>query len=298
MILLGFCFHVHVQAQDAAGDFSRGESRLNELAIAMQEGPSPDERVAAAMEMHRVLGEQLKTAGSWEYPFQGVAPLSVQLDPEGKIRLFSWQVMGEPGQFSHFGYLQTEANPTEPVPLASRGHEMFPSAEAERSDRDWMGQIYYRILPFQHKGERHWVLFGFSSGDGVNSRKIAEILRLEEQGRPVFGVPLFRLPEGEGRGERRLCRIVLDYAAESQVTLNFDPGLEMILFDHLTPYADGRPGARMRYIPDGTYSGYRLKRGQWHFVEQLANETLDEAPVPAPVLDSRKGRDIMGRDRK
>lgn len=285
-------------AQDAPPTSTRPEERLEELARVMQEGASGDARLDAAREMHRILGELLGAQDSWHRPLRNITSISVQDDPEGTFRIYSWQAMGDPGIFRHFGYFQTAADPSSPIPLESLGHEHSPSPDAEWPSRDWLGQIYYRILPFQHKGKRHWVLFGFSSGDGVNSRKIAEILRLDEQGAPIFGTPLFVHPEAEGRAEHRVGRVVLDYAAESQVTLNYDPGLDMILFDHLTPFADGRPGSRLRYIPDGTYSGYKLKRGQWYFVEQLATQSLDEAPVPQPVLEGRKGRDIMGRERK
>jgi hypothetical protein len=264
----------------------------------MQEAPEAAERTSAALKLRDLLEQAFRLPGSWDYPFNRVPPLSVQTEPGGLFRLFSWQLAAESGHFRHFGFLQLASSPSSPIALSSRNAWERPPLEGVLSASEWIGQIYYRVHPFSHKGNKYWVLFGFSSADGINSRKIAEILHFDRQGQPVFGAPLFHYPDAEGKDFQSRYRIVMDFAAESQVSLNFDSGMDMILFDHLVPFVDERTLKGIRYVPDGSYSGFRLKKGGWYFIEKLAHQSVDEAPVPFPVLDGRKGRDIMGREQK
>jgi hypothetical protein len=292
------CSLPHLMAQGEGLSLSAMEDSMMWHAARMQESPEPAERTAASRALRDFLDQALRLPGSWDYPFDKTLPLSVQADPEGTFRLFSWQLSAEPGHFRHFGFLQTASAPSEPIALTSRNAWLRPPQDVALGASDWIGQIYYKVHPFRIKGKKYWVLFGFSSADGRNTRKIADILHFDRDDKPVFGAPLFHYPKQDEKGVDSGYRIILDYAAESQVSLNFDAGLDLILFDHLIPFADDRSNQGMRFIPDGSYSGFRLKRDGWHYISKLEQQSVDEAPVPFPVLNDRKGRDIMGRERK
>ncbi|MBK9014692.1 MAG: hypothetical protein IPM82_11775 [Saprospiraceae bacterium] len=49
---------------------------------------------------------------------------------------------------------------------------------------------------------------------------------------------------------------------------------------------------------NGTYEGYKLENGRWYWVEKFWTETMEEAPRPEPVLDSRGEKDVFGKEKK
>jgi len=80
--------------------------------------------------------------------------------------------------------------------------------------------------------------------------------------------------------------------SETAVKLNFDPEFDLIIQDHLTLGSNIKGEAV--FVPDGTYEGYELKNGKWVFQEKLFHEVMEEAPREMPVLDKRKGKDLLG----
>jgi hypothetical protein len=84
------------------------------------------------------------------------------------------------------------------------------------------------------------------------------------------------------------------YAADAQMTVNYNPGMEMIVVDNLIKKMSRIPGQGETLVPDGSYVGYELKEGYWTRIEKIATQIMDEAPRPKPVLDQRKGKKING----
>jgi len=90
--------------------------------------------------------------------------------------------------------------------------------------------------------------------------------------------------------------MLFEYSAEASVRVNWDEQYQMILFDHLIPWPSPF-GHGISYLPDGSYDGLRFEKGRWKFVESLQRHA-GRGAAPEPVLDSRQGKDIMGKDKK
>ena len=95
------------------------------------------------------------------------------------------------------------------------------------------------------------------------------------------------------RASSTLSRFILDYSDQGSITCNYDPSLDLIIFDHLelVSGSNGKPV----YISDGSYEGYEIKKGILVYKEKLFDHKyeLNEPPRPKPVLDSKK-KDLFG----
>lgn len=91
-----------------------------------------------------------------------------------------------------------------------------------------------------------------------------------------------------------LERIMIRYSIDATANLNYNPGLKMIIHDHLIQRIGRMPGQGPVMLPDGTYEGYEWKDGKWQYVEKIYEHTYDEAPRPTPVLDEKKN--IFGKN--
>ena len=64
-------------------------------------------------------------------------------------------------------------------------------------------------------------------------------------------------------------RIIFEYARQVSMGLNYDPKLNMIVFDHLAPPDIKLKGNFEFYGPDMSYDGYKLTNGRWKLVEDI-----------------------------
>ncbi len=274
------------------------EDSINFYAAIMHGSDSLSERVAASNTVKKLLEKALSHPDAWVFPFDKISQISIQVAPEKEFRLFTWQLYLDSNHFQHFGYLQVNAKQPKVYPLVNRSSSIIRPESHISGPDEWYGAVYYRIFPFRSKGKKYWLLFGFDSFSVSANRKLIDVLHIEEEEMPVFGASVFHYIDSTGTILEKKNKVLLEFTAESKITLNYDEHLEMVLFDHLMPFADDRSGPGLRFIPDGTYEGFKLKGGNWIHVEKVFNKTLDEAPVDFPVLDSRRGRDLFGKEKR
>jgi hypothetical protein len=274
------------------------EDSLRHYAAQMQHADTAEVRLAAAEKVRYFLEEALAMPGADTYSFEQAPQISIQTSEGAPFRLFTWQVMEHPDRFHHFGILQMTGAHRRLIRLHAR-RSLPPDADTRSfSASEWPGAVYYNIMPIQTRTHHYWLLFGFDQFAAHNNRKILDVLHFDEAGEPVFGAPVLIYPASSQRPMQEKHRLILEYASDARVRLNFDKHWDLILFDHLEVFADPAWPGRLRYIPDGTYSGFKLKRGLWYFQEKVFDKVLDEAPVEFPVLEGRRNKDIFGRDRK
>lgn len=274
------------------------EDSISAVAERMWSSDDASERKAASSQVVSLLGKALALPKSLDYPFDSLKFVSVQRDPGLAFRIFTWQVDLGNGRYQRHGVLQTGGREPKVIPLNDRS-EVVVRPESHSAGKDeWVGLVYYRIVPFRKKGKPHWLLFGFANRDANTLRKIVDVLRFDDLGEPVFGAPLFEFSSENDEAPRMQNRLVLEYDARSKVKLNWDESMDMILYDHLMPFADARSPGTLVFIPDGTYEGFKLGKGVWKHVSKLETKAMDEAPVDFPVLDGRKGKDLFGKDRR
>ena len=71
----------------------------------------------------------------------------------------------------------------------------------------------------------------------------------------------------------------MEYKKEANTMLNYDPELDMIVFDHLISETE-EPEKKNTYIPDGSYEGFKWKDGQWVHVDKVFDFQLQDGQFP------------------
>ena len=272
------------------------EDTLGVLAFAVVNDSIETERFAACRALIPALVRALKVENSFNYPFSRLKSLSIMAPPDSSFRIITWQLFVNDSTYRYYGAIQRNSRALQLFPLRDKRFEMenLPLREQLTPD-NWYGALYYNLRQFDGKEGRQYLLFGFDANTFFEKRKVIDVLSFDKAGQPVFGAPVFeRADPPAGPPEQRL---IFEYSAETSVRVNWDEVYQMVLFDHLismpSPFGRG-----MTAVIDGSYDGLKLEKGRWKFIEQVFHDTQETPPFPDPVLDNRKGKDIMGREKK
>lgn len=199
--------------------------------------------------------------------------------------LYSWQVKISEDIYESHGYLKNAGGTL--IKLADNaalsGDLVYEELTADR----WLGVVYYKTLPIMLDGNPAWLLFGYDGHSKFDRIKVCDVLRIVE-GQPVFGAEIFK--RGDGKRPDVRYRLLLSYSSDSNVTLNYNPSMDIIIHDHLINRVGRMAGQGETWLPDGSYEGYVWDGTYWTYDEKVFEQVLQdgEFPRPSPVLDIRK----------
>jgi hypothetical protein len=295
LFIVGLFAQAEVKSVKADSLLSVFEQRVIALGKTIITDSLVENRLAAAAQLAKEFPVQLQESGSFSYPFDSVQTLSILYPSDSTFRIVTWQLYVDVDDYRYFGFIQTNEAKPKVIVLKDKSKDMEDvSLDYEVMTADnWYGALYYKMMSFETpEGMKH-LLFGYDGYQFFNKRKLLEVLTVSN-GQFVFGAPVLGGPD-PGRSDQIKNRLLLQYAAGSQVTLNFDPELGMIIYDNLVPQSsiNGRPA----WVPDGSYKGFRLEKGLWIYVDRIFDQVSDTPPMPAPILGKGRKVDILGRER-
>jgi hypothetical protein len=206
----------------------------------------------------------LRKNGSFEFTFDSVITVARLKSPDGFMRIINWHISFEDGSFKYYGIVQTKYDfGTREYILVDLKDELSRSVDYKTLGyQKWYGAHYYQII--QPKNSvKEYTLLGWDGGSPTVSRKIIEVLYFNQNGEPSFGKPIFK------KGKKMQNRFIIQYNKMANVSLKFDKSSEIIFFDHLTPENQAVEGIYEFYIPDFTFDGFKFKKGNWEFIENL-----------------------------
>ncbi|PSR12097.1 MAG: hypothetical protein DA408_04335 [Bacteroidetes bacterium] len=296
VVLASFSGHVangqsSISQPDLAA-LEASEDTLGLLAYAFINDSLEENRFGAVRAFIPTLVKALKRPNSFHYPFEQLHAVSIQYPADSTFRIFTWQLYVDENTYRYYGAIQMNTPDLQLFPLVDRSFTLTEDLEQATLTADqWYGSVYYNLYEVEKGQEKYYLLFGFDGFEFFRKRKIVDVLTFPN-GKPQFGAPVFLAEDAQGSvGSKK--RLVLEYSAAASVRCNYDPALDLLIFDHLTK-AGGEYGEGEVQIPDGTYEGYRLQQGRWIYEEKVFHEVLDEAPRPSPILDDRT-RNILGK---
>lgn len=235
--------------------------------------------------------EALKCDNSFYFPFDSFETVAKIYPPDSTFRIFTWQLVLPKGKFRYYGVIQMKSTKLKMYPLFDRSDTMTYHSQSVNTNENWYGCLYYNIIQNQLGKKTIYTLFGYEAADILTRRKIIDILSFDEQGQPKFGAPLFYFnqPEDSFHYARKdtFTRFFIEYKYNASTVLNYDPQLQMIVFDHVTPPTDKAKGATFTYVPDGTYEGFKWSSNRWNWVERVFTFAINEndnPPVPVPLF--------------
>jgi hypothetical protein len=134
----------------------------------------------------------------------------------------------------------------------------------------------------------YYIAFGINRKDKFTTTKTAEIFSIED-GKLRIGMPIFK--DAAGVKER----LHLTYSSDANVTLNYNPELGVIIFDHLISRMGNIPGQGPTQLPDGSYSGYQYTEGNWVYVDKMYNQISAVPPGEEKQNKKKNKKDLFGR---
>ena len=264
------------------------EPRLSALAKIMVQDTFAPNRRKAAEEFNPLFISALQQKDAFKYRFDSLQNISMQVPLDSAFRMFTWQLVKDPDHYQYFGAIQMKGKKPRVVVLNDKYQEIEDKEFATCTPENWCGGVVYKMKEFTGKGGKQYLLFSYNINAMFERTKFVDVMKYRD-GKFTFGAPLF-----VQKGKENRKRILMTYGADSKARMNFDEQMQMIIFDHLISQKNEITGLTM--VPDGDFEGYRLEKGVWQYVEDAVKTTpMDTPMMPNPVLDKRKGKDIMGK---
>jgi hypothetical protein len=290
LLLAGFLLifsglHAQAPGKPDLDSLKLEERQLGILAYQMINAGEAEERLAACNDFIPRLISALRIRGSFYFPFDSLKEISELYPKDSSFRIFTWQMDWTRGNEVYFGAIQmrTAEGDLKLFPLLDYSTITTHFEDTITSNLRWMGALYYNLVETSYKGTFYYTLFGFNGNGILSKRKILEVLSFQN-GKPVFGAPLFSFVDGAEEN-----RFTLEYKPDGNARLNYDPAAHMIIYDHLISL-NGEPQKKFTLVPDGTYEGFRWQSGKWRHVSE-AFGPAQKLSVPQPVNFPKNGAD-------
>jgi hypothetical protein len=261
-------------------ELKKKEDSLKVFSDKMINAPEAPERFRADSNFVRGLVRSLKIKNSFYYPFDSLRTISHLYAPDSTFRIFTWQLKKDEYVYLQKGAIQlnTPSGELKLFPLFDFSMYTGKPVDSVRTKDNWIGAIYYRIIMKEHRGKKYYTLLGFDDYAVSSNKKWMEVLTFNEHGEPVFGAPVISFKEDTTKKPVQ-SRFSMEYKKEANTLLNYDPELDMIVFDHLISETD-EPEKKNTYIPDGSYEGFKWKEGQWVHVDKVFDFQLQDGQFP------------------
>jgi hypothetical protein len=267
------------------------EDTLADLAYSFTADTLLQERKKSCYSFIPKLVNALKADNSFYYPFDSLETVAKVYAPDSSFRIFTWQLVLPGGKFRYYGVMQMKSTKMKIFPLFDSSDTMTYHTQRVTSNNNWYGALYYNIVMTMAGKKAVYTIFGFEGADYITRRKVLEILTFDESRNPKFGAPLFYIQQEEDTAHYKrndtLHRFFIEYKYSASTVLNYDPAMQMIVFDHVTPPNEKAKGATFSYIPDGTYEGFKWQNDRWNWIPTVftfAINEMDNPPIPAPLF--------------
>lgn len=232
----------------------------------------------------------LKTKNSFYYPFDSIRTMAKVYPQDSAFRVITWPLENDNSTFRHFGVIQmnTKDGSLKLFPLFDNS-DFTRNMDTVTNAKGWYGCLYYAIIQRHYFNAEYYTLFGWDANSQTSQKKIAEMLTFKN-GEPVFGGPFFSFAEDTVPKPGR-NRFIIEYKREAVASLNYNPEMDMIVFDHLISET-GEEYKKYTLVPDLDYEGFKWKAGKWVHVEKVFHDALQQGKVPVGEPMNKQKVDI------
>lgn len=262
------------------------QKRLTALIERVAAAPTDNERYLASEEAVDVLAAALEEEESERWQWQLPSYASVLTSPDGHLRIFTWAVVRDDGEYECFGAVQFYNDKDEEyqyLKLNDKSDEIMNREESLLTADRWYGAVYQDIIQTSMGDRTLYTLLGWNGVDNLTEMKVIEPVVIKG-GVPQFGAAVFRR-------ERNMRRVVLEYTNDAMVHLAYEQQTvqevlrervkvkgtnryrtiektkerkeRMIIFDEVEPQVPGMEGLFQYYVPSGLELAYAFVDGKW-----------------------------------
>jgi hypothetical protein len=223
------------------------------------------------------LSHNLQNPESWDYPFDSLhlTTIPVAKHPKSNVRIFSYNAVLKGGIFRHYAIIQHHHKKyIETFALLDTMQELHKDALMDGLNADeWIGALYYQIIPFKHRRKQVYILMGFDGYNTKGNRSILDVLYFEDK-LPMFGYELFRSSEYDPTPEPRE---IFQYDESVVMSLRYEEQGNTIVMEDLVPKRPELEGDPWSLIPSGYYSAYVRDGKTW-----VKKSLTDKLPFAEP----------------
>lgn len=308
-VFIVFCLFVVDGKSQNAQIMRNFEAQINQQMELAYNAVTDNRRYLASETAAQLFQEALATEESINWKWNLGNRVSVLTSPDKRLRVITWRVVRDNGEYECFGFVQSyneEEEQYDVYELNDKSDELLNLEESILGPSTWLGAVYQKLIQTRHDGHTYYTLLGWTGVDALTQRKVIEpICFKSNSSRPVFGQPLFKR-------DRNRRRVVLEYSTSAMVNLryeeqiirtverkrvkvkgskkttwaqeNHDERCEMIIFDEVTPQIPGMEGLFQYYVPSGVELSYVWTEGKWELKNnaqgRVDNERLNKEFAP------------------
>ncbi|MGZ2368492.1 hypothetical protein ACXR6G_01740 [Ancylomarina sp. YFZ004] len=266
IVLVFLCTFFCVQAQSK---FANSEQLLNAQFESLKIASNDSLKLSISHSIMRDLKKVLRKKGSFSYPFNEIVNLGKVTSSDEQLRIFSWNYTIESGAYRYFALLQKVDGRKIALIELYQNLNVKESMVSKLSADQWLGALYYQIVPFKHNKRSLYLLLGWDGNKNRTSKKVIETIGFSKTGEPELGLPVINW-----RG-KRLSRVVFEYSKQVQMKLKYYKRENCVVFDHLSP-SESRYNNQFEYYgPDFSYDALEFKNGIWNLVEEFDVKNLN-----------------------
>ncbi|MBY0245647.1 MAG: hypothetical protein K2Q03_09360 [Sphingobacteriaceae bacterium] len=249
-----------------------------------------EQKILANAEFIKKLVAKLKNENSFDNDLEldTAYKISVLKSSDKKIKIFTWYLQLSDHSYRFYGCIQmaTEDGSLKLFPLLDNGNNS-KDEQSIVSNKNWLGAKYYDIIPLNN----NYILVGWKGSNEITSKKVIDVLWFDKN-EALFGKNIF----SENNISSKKNRIVFEYNKQNAMTLQYDPLIQTIVFDHLAPVDESKKGNYAFYVSDGSFDGYKITaENKLKFIENIilnneiegAINEFENPKLKKPVLDKK-----------
>jgi len=241
-----------------------------------------EERIVRNDSLRKAVIQFLDQSKSFDYKCDSVPFLGDLHSPDNAFRIITWNLPLDEGRFKYFAFVQTNKGDYTELIDQNEKLDRKPEFKALKYN-NWLGALYYEIIPFNIKKQKYYVLLGWDGKTNMSNRKIIEVMYFDNKQKPRFGKDVFK----ESKFNKR--RVILEYTEDAYVSLRYHPEKKWIVFNHLMPMKPELEGVYEFYRPDMSFDAYELMKNGWELLEDV---DIRQEKTNKPYIDPRKSRKL------
>lgn len=285
LLTLMILFSLKLQAQATVSEeLSKCEDSLSLLLSSLRSAQKDNEKDSLNVLFKTYLRKSIDLPGAYSYPFSKLHTIGVVDSPDGGIRIINWNIEQQDQTQKYFcfilkktkdGILVTELKEDPNAPARPDG-----ILDAE----NWYGALYYKIIPKERGSKKTYVLLGWDGNNSASTIKLIDILYFAGS-TPKLGSPVFKL------NNTSVKRIFFEHSKKVSMSLKYEPELDRIIFDHLSPESPTLAGFYSFYVPDFSYDALYFKDSKWVLKEDVVGvNKADGDKKEVYIINDRSGK--------
>jgi hypothetical protein len=222
------------------------------------------------------LTEVLQYEKSFKFPFDSLVTIARLTPSDASFRIFNWLLKKNNGSYEYYAlvhYHNKRKDRYEIIPLIDNSANIRNAEQEDLDATNWYGGIYYQIAYIRQGRRKYYTLLSWDGNDGYSTKKIIDVMYFSGKNKIKFGLPIFKQNKKESKK-----RVIIEYDAQTSVSVKYHKKEKIIAFNHLVPPRKDLEGLEEYYIPEGTFNAYQYKKGKWWLQQDIDIRNTQKTP--------------------